>query len=99
MWNYKIVMATFCKSQCQDGDEVSTFYEWQCQGIKHALENLNTRKSTFRRILTGILSRHSKNSEILNLSAKIFRAWSSLSSPERQGKLLWIGQNTREIIP
>ena len=30
---------------------------------KDALENLNTRKSTSRRILTGILSKNSKNSE------------------------------------
>ena len=70
------------------------------RALKHALENLNTWKSTFRRIPTGTLSRHSENSELKpNLSSKLFRAWSSPSSPERQGKLLWIGQNTCEIIP
>ena len=33
MWNYKIAMATFRTSQCQDGDEVLKCHEW-CQGIK-----------------------------------------------------------------
>ena len=44
---------------------------------KDALENLNTRKSTSRRILTGILS---KNSEFKpNLSSKHLREGSSRS--------------------
>ena len=47
MWNYKIAMATFRTSHCQDGDE-------------DALENLNTWKRTSRRIQTGILSKKSK---------------------------------------
>ena len=48
------------------------------RALKHALENLDTGKSTFRRILTGILSRHSENSELKpNLSSKLLRAWSS----------------------
>ena len=34
MWNYKIAMATFRTSQCQDGDEVLKCHEWRCQGIK-----------------------------------------------------------------
>ena len=34
------------------------------RALKHALENLDTGKSTFRRILTGILSKHSENSEL-----------------------------------
>ena len=34
MWNYKIAMATFRTSQCQDGGEVLKFHEWRCQGIK-----------------------------------------------------------------
>ena len=34
MWNYKIAMATFRPSRCQDGEEVLKFYEWRCQGIK-----------------------------------------------------------------
>ena len=34
MWNYKIAMATFRTSRCQDGEEVLKFYEWRCQGIK-----------------------------------------------------------------
>ena len=68
MWNYKIAMATFCTSQCQDGDEVWNVMNEDVRAQKDALENLNTRKSTSRRILTGILS---KNSELKpNLSAK-----------------------------
>ena len=31
MWNYKIAIATFRTSQCQDGDEV---LKWRCQGTK-----------------------------------------------------------------
>ena len=34
MWNYKIAMATFRTSRCQDGEEVLKFYEWRCLGIK-----------------------------------------------------------------
>ena len=34
MWNYKIAMATFGTSQCQDGDEVLKCHEWRCQVIK-----------------------------------------------------------------
>ena len=48
---------------------------------KDALENLNTRKSTLRRILTGVLS---KNSELKpNLSSKRLREWSSRSIRSR----------------
>ena len=48
---------------------------------KDALENLNTRKSTSRRILTGILS---KNSELKpNLSSKRSREGSSQSMQSR----------------
>ena len=63
MWNYKIAMATFRTSQCQDGDEVLKYHEWRMdvRAQKDALENLNTRKSTSRRIITDILS---KNSEL-----------------------------------
>jgi len=28
MWNYKIAMATYRTSQCQDGDEVLKCHEW-----------------------------------------------------------------------
>ena len=34
MWNYKIAMAIFRTSPCQDGDEVLKCHEWRCQGIK-----------------------------------------------------------------
>ena len=34
IWSYKIAMATFITSQCQNGDEVLKCYEWRCQGIK-----------------------------------------------------------------
>ena len=40
MWNYKIAMATFHTSQCQDGDEVLICYEWRRQGIKR-LKHMN----------------------------------------------------------
>ena len=64
-------MATFRKSECQDGDEVL-----RCQGIKR--QNLNARKSTSRRIQTGILSTPSENSELKpNLGSKLWRAWNS----------------------
>ena len=43
--------------------------------LEDALENLNSRKSTSRRILTGILSRHSENSELEpNIRSKLLRA-------------------------
>ena len=62
MWDYNVAMATFCTFQCQDGGKVfKQCYEWRHQGIKDASENLNTQKSTARRILSGIL-------KILNLS-------------------------------
>ena len=61
-------MATFRMSQFQDGDE-------DVRALKDALENLNTRKSTSRRTLTGILSKNSENSELKpNLSSKLLRA-------------------------
>ena len=48
--------------------------------LKDALENLNTRKDTSKRNISGILSKHS---EIMilgqNLSSKLFSAWSSRS--------------------
>ena len=43
MWNYKIAMATFRTSQCQDGDEVLKCREWRyVRAQKDAVENLNT---------------------------------------------------------
>ena len=66
-------MATFRTSQFQDGDE-------DVRALKDALENLNTRHSTSRRILTGILSKNSENSELKpNLSSKRLRACNSRS--------------------
>ena len=62
MCNYKIAMATFRSSQCQDGDEVLKCSE-DFRAQKDALENLNTRKSTSRRILPGISSKNFENSE------------------------------------
>ena len=45
------------------------------RALEDALENLNSRKSTSRRILTGILSRHSENSELEpNIRSKLLRA-------------------------
>jgi len=45
--------------------------------VKDALENLNTLKSTSRRILTGILLKNCENSEFKpNLSSKCLREWS-----------------------
>ena len=49
-------------------------------GHKDDLENLNTRKSTSKSILSGILSKNSENSELkANFGSKVFSAWSSLS--------------------
>ena len=46
------------------------------RALKDALENLNTRKSTSRRILTGILSKNSEKSELKpNLSPNLLREW------------------------
>ena len=71
-------MATFRTSQFQDGDE-------DVRALKDALENLNTRKSTSRRTLTGILSKNSENSELKpNLSSKRLRACNSRSIRESQ---------------
>ena len=36
------------------------------RALKDVLENLNTRKSTLRRILTGILLKNFENSELLD---------------------------------
>ena len=87
--NCKIAMATFRTSQGQDGDEVYTIHEWRWQGIKRALENLNTRKSESRKILTGILSKNSESSELKpNLGSKRLRE-KSLSIDtiqDKQGK-------------
>ena len=44
MWNYKIAMATFRTSQCQDGDEVLKCREC-VRAQKNALENLNTQEN------------------------------------------------------
>ena len=46
MWNYKIALATFRTSQCQDGDEVLNVMSEDARAYKDALENLNTQKST-----------------------------------------------------
>ena len=82
-------MATFRTSQGQDGDEVYTIHECRWQGIKRALENLNTRKSESRKILTGILSKNSESSELKpNLSSQRLRE-KSLSIDtiqDKQGK-------------
>ena len=59
--------------------------------LKDALENLNTLKSTSRRILAGILSKNSENSELKpNLSSKRLREWSSrlIGSRIKMSKIL-----------
>ena len=62
-------MTTFRTSQCQDCDEVLNVMNEDVRAQKDALENLNTRKSTTRKILPGILS---KNSELKpNLSSNV----------------------------
>ena len=50
-------MATFRTSQFQDSNK-------DVRALKDALENLNTRNSTSKRIPTGILSKNSENSEL-----------------------------------
>ena len=48
-------MATFRTSQWQDG--VKSVMNKDMKALKDALENINTRKSTSRRILSDILSK------------------------------------------
>ena len=79
--NYKIAMANLRTSQCQDGDEKLNVMNEDVRAIKDALESLNTRKSTSRRILTGILSKNSEPKP--NLSSKLLREWSSRSIRSR----------------
>ena len=51
---------------------------------KDALENLNSRKSTSRRILTDILSKNFENSKLKpNLRSKYLTEWSSRSIRSR----------------
>ena len=45
MWNYKIAMAAFRTSQCQDGDEVLNAVNEDVRAQKDALENLNTQEN------------------------------------------------------
>ena len=46
MWNYKIAIATFRTSQCQDGDEVLKCREHEdVRAQKDALANLNTQEN------------------------------------------------------
>ena len=72
-------MATFCMSQWHDGDEVLKCYmNEDVKALKDALENLNTPKSSLRRILTGVLLKNSENSELKpTLGSKLMREWSS----------------------
>ena len=39
--------------------------------LKDALENLNTQKSTLRRILSGMLLKNSENSELISQKFKL----------------------------
>ena len=52
----------FRKCQCQDGGRVLKQYEWRCQGIKDALENLNTKE-------------HIKKDSIRYLIEKFWKFW------------------------
>ena len=73
MWNYKIAMATFRTSQCQDGDEVLKCCEWRCQGTKrhfrkpeHMKEHIKRDSNTyFVENFFGAL-RHTKNTRLLS---------------------------------
>ena len=71
-------MANFRKTQCQDGDEMNR----DVRALKDGLENLNTRESTSRRILTGILSKNSELTEP-NVSSKLLRARINISKNPR----------------
>ena len=65
IWNYKMSMATFCMFQCQNGVKVLNVMNENISALKDTWEiNLNTWKSTSRRILTGILLKISENCEI-----------------------------------
>ena len=45
MWNYKIAMATFRLSQCQDGDEVLNVVNEDVRAQKDTLENLTHKRA------------------------------------------------------
>ena len=51
-------------SQSQEGDEVLNAVNEDVRAQKDALENLNTQKSTSKRILTSILTKNSENFEL-----------------------------------
>jgi len=55
-------MATF--PECQDGGNVLNVMNEDVKASKGALENLNTPKSTSRKILSGILSKNYENYEL-----------------------------------
>ena len=58
-------------SQSQEGDEVLNAVNEDVRAQKDALENLNTQKSTSKRILTSILMKNSENFELKpNLRSK-----------------------------
>lgn len=67
----------FRTSQCQDVVEVLKFKNEDVRELKDALGNLNTRKNTSTRILTGIVSANSETCELRpKFVFKIFSAWS-----------------------
>ena len=50
----------------------------EVRALNDALENLNTRKSKSKRILTGISSKNSETCKLTqNLSSEFFKAWCS----------------------
>ena len=81
-----IAMAMFGTSGCQDGNKVLKCMNEGVTALKDALENLNTQKSTSRRILTGtfILSKNSETCDLLiqNLCTKLFSGRSSWSDEQ-----------------
>ena len=77
MWNYKIAMATFRTSQCQDGDEVLKCREWRYQGTKR--QKTWTHES--KRGKRGILSKNCENSELEpNLRSKPWESGGSIDT-------------------
>ena len=71
------------------------------RALKDALENLSTRKSTSRRILTGILSKNSEKSELKpNLSSNLLREWSrrSIRSRITMSKIHYCERNSSSMI-
>ena len=70
MWHYKIAMATFHTSHCQDGEEVLKCGEWRCQGTKRRFRKPEHARE-HQEGLTGILLKKSEKFWTLQAKFKV----------------------------